>query len=520
MRKKIILFIVIFSLTWPQAQAQINPESGSGRSWPGASRSGLVRSPNPVNMQGNNIVTQNVTGARGFRGNVGYGSPYDFRAQTGSTQLDSFLRRSSGSVITQTPGSYTPYYNRLSSYRPSNPRLTNPYLLNPASTSRLRIDDRASSTSVPSSISNEAKMYRYFGNSRRVTDTTSSYFLNQMKLQQRTTPPQLSQFLMSGEQLTDKQRQILDQQLMVDPKQINDQAPSLKYKEFGDEKSLKSYMRNNLDNDYLQQAQIQKEQIQKVSDKTDKFSEDIEQKDLLLDKQVEDLYQQMGAERALNVKEQQFQQKPRGTQQSKNLVLETLDQQLMKEDSDIEHQEPDIDVIDELGLSSYRTESVIGPDQELSTYMALRSAELILKGGDLLNQQKFYRAADAFTTALIYKEDPKAYAGKCHALFGAGEYMSSSYFLLLALENDPGYIEHQVDIVSAMGGRDVLENRLVDVEKWAQESGSADLHFLRAYFYYRIGRIDMAKEAIDIAHEKMPDSSAVNALKTAIGKKN
>jgi hypothetical protein len=520
MRKKIILFIVIFCLIWTQAQAQINPESDSGRSWPGAGQSGLIRSPNPVNLQGNNVVTQNVTGAREFRGNVGYNSPYDFRAPTGSTQLDSFLRRSSGSAITQTPGSYTPYYNRLSSYRPGNPRLTNPYLLNPASTSRLRIDGRASSTSVPLSISNEAKIYRYFGNSRRVTDTTSTYFLNQMRLQQRAAPPQLSQFLMSGEQLTDKQRQILGQQLRVDPKQINDQAPSLKYKEFGDEKSLESYMRNNLDKDYLQQAQIQKKQIRKASDQTDEFSRNIEQKSLLSDEQAEDLYQQMATESTLKDKQQQLQHKPKESQQSKGLVLETSDQKLNEENSEVEHQEPDRDVVDELGLSSYRTESVIGPDQELSTYMKLRSSELILKGSELLSQQKFYRAADAFTTALIYNEDPMAYAGKCHALFGAGEYMSSSYFLILALENDPGYIEHQVDIVSAMGGRDVLENRLVDIEKWAQESGLVDLHFLRAYFYYRMDRIDMAKEAIDIVHEKMPDSSAVNALKKAIGNKS
>ncbi|MHC4187364.1 MAG: hypothetical protein ACYSRQ_04145 [Planctomycetota bacterium] len=500
MSKKIMLFILIFGLACSVVLAQISPEAGSGRMWPGGGQSTTFRSPNPVNLQGNNIVTRNVTGGTEFRGNVNYTSPYDFRAPTGSTQLDSFLRRTSGSVITQTPGTYTPYYNNLSSFRATSRQLTNPYLINSARTSRLRVDDRAASTSVPSTIRNEVDAYRYFGQSRRVNETTSPYILNDMRHQQRKTPPQVSQYLMGGQQLTDKQRQILDQQLVVDPKRISDQAPSLEYKQFNDEKSLQSYLRNNVDNDYLQQIETKTEENQMESEKPENFYENIEQQIMLLEKELQELAQK------------ELMQK---TQEPQNLEVETL-----KKEENVEgQQQTRPDLIDELGLSSYRAESVIGTEKKIATYMELKSAELVMEGEDWLSQQKFYRASDAFTSALIYKEDPWAYAGKCHALFGAGEYMSSAFFLFLAIDSDPGYIELEMDITTAMGGRDILENRLVDVEKWAQESDSPDLHFLRAYFYYRIGRFDMAQEAIDIALEKTPDSTALSTLKKAIDKK-
>jgi hypothetical protein len=507
-------------------QAQISPEAGSGRMWPGSNRSGLLRSPSPVNLQGNNLVTGNVVSGRDFRGNVNYTSPYDFRAPAGSTQLDSFLRRTSGSVITQTPGTYTPYYNRLSSYNPRSSRLANPSLANVAGLSRLRVNDRAASTSVPSTIRNEIDVYRYFGGSRRVSDTTSTYFSNQLRHKQRSIAPQVSQYLISGEQLTDEQRQILDQQLSVDPQSINDEAPSLKYKKFNDDKSLQSYLRNNLENDYLQKMQTQKENRQIESDESKKVGDKIEQKMQLFEKQIEELSQQEIAERTKRLQQSQRDQQSGqllGNQQDRQ---EQLQRDLLAEGSgrdnrqqDIESQEPQKDVIDELGLSLYRTESVVGTDQKLSQYMELRSEQLTLEGDEWLSKKKFYRASDAYTTSLIFEENALAYAGKCHALFGAGEYMSSSYFLFLAIEMDPGYIDKEIDIVSAMGGRDVLESRLADVDKWAQESNYPDLHFLRAYFYYRIGRIEVAKEAINLAYEQLPDSSVVTALKAVVDKK-
>jgi tetratricopeptide (TPR) repeat protein len=141
----------------------------------------------------------------------------------------------------------------------------------------------------------------------------------------------------------------------------------------------------------------------------------------------------------------------------------------------------------------------------------MRAAEMYLKQG------RYYRAADAYTLASLYKpDDPLAYAGKSHALFASGEYMSSALFLSRALQIFSGYARFKIDIVAMMGGRDKLESRVVDVEDWLKRSGAPELQFLLAYVYYQMDRPAQAKEAIDAAYESMPQSPAVLALKKAI----
>jgi tetratricopeptide (TPR) repeat protein len=141
----------------------------------------------------------------------------------------------------------------------------------------------------------------------------------------------------------------------------------------------------------------------------------------------------------------------------------------------------------------------------------MRAAEEYLKRG------RYYRAADAYTLASIYKpDDPLAYAGKSHALFAAGEYMSSALFLTRALEIFPEYAQFKIDLVAMVGDKDKLESRIANIEKWLDESDAAELQFLLGYIYYQMGRQAEAGEMINAAFEKMPESPAVAALKKAI----
>ncbi len=63
---------------------------------------------------------------------------------------------------------------------------------------------------------------------------------------------------------------------------------------------------------------------------------------------------------------------------------------------------------------------------------------------------------------------------------------------------------------------DKLQSRIADVKEWLEKSGSGQLHFLLGYVYYRMGKLQEAKEAMDIAYEKMPQSPAVDMVKKAI----
>jgi len=141
----------------------------------------------------------------------------------------------------------------------------------------------------------------------------------------------------------------------------------------------------------------------------------------------------------------------------------------------------------------------------------MRDADEHLKAG------RYYRAAGSFSLASIYKaDDPLALAGRGHALFAAGEYVSGALFLSRSLEISPEYLQMRVDLAAILGDSGKLAGRIADIEQWLACSGSSQLQFLLGYVYYRTGQITQAKQAIDAAYEKTPESPAVQAMKISI----
>ena len=106
--------------------------------------------------------------------------------------------------------------------------------------------------------------------------------------------------------------------------------------------------------------------------------------------------------------------------------------------------------------------------------------------------------------------------GKAHALFAAGEYMSSALFLSRAIEIFPDYCRFKIDLAEMVGDKDKLESRISDIIQWQQQTNAPELQFLLAYVLYHTDRLTVAKQAIDAAHSKMPESLAVGILKKAI----
>jgi tetratricopeptide (TPR) repeat protein len=134
-----------------------------------------------------------------------------------------------------------------------------------------------------------------------------------------------------------------------------------------------------------------------------------------------------------------------------------------------------------------------------------------------MKQGRFYRAADAYTLASIYKpDDPLGYAGKSMALFGSGEYLSSALFLARAVEIFPEYPKVKVDIIGMVGDKDTVENRILEAREWMDKSDSGELEFLLSYIYYQMDRLEFARQTIEAAAKKMPNSPAVAAMKKVI----
>ena len=95
---------------------------GRGVVPPSSVRSGLIRSPNPINMTSDLIVTGNIAGDKHFRGVVPYNSFSSFSGITGTESIDSFLRYSGGGeMYGQYSGNPVPYYSRSRTVTYSSP---------------------------------------------------------------------------------------------------------------------------------------------------------------------------------------------------------------------------------------------------------------------------------------------------------------------------------------------------------------------------------------------------------------
>jgi tetratricopeptide (TPR) repeat protein len=179
---------------------------------------------------------------------------------------------------------------------------------------------------------------------------------------------------------------------------------------------------------------------------------------------------------------------------------------------------------------SAKAKRIRGPHTNPESFSKAKFNQHIQAAQGHLKAGRYYRAADSFALASIYKLDPGeagsdtvqagglalCFAGRGHALFAAGEYISSALFLSRALEIAPEYVRAKIDLAAMLGGQGKLESRIADIKEWLGRSGSGRLEFLLGYVYYRMGRLDQAKQAIEVASEKMPGSSAVDTIKKAI----
>jgi len=218
----------------------------------------------------------------------------------------------------------------------------------------------------------------------------------------------------------------------------------------------------------------------------------------------QDIYEQMRSELSKPVTEPSFAEATEGRQKTEDGGQRTEDGEQKTEET--------------TAMKQIREETTFGGIyKSFAAYSDDKFNRHILAAENYMKQGKYYRAADAYSLASIYKpDDPLAYAGKSQALFAAGEYMSSSLFLSRAMEIFPEYAKVKIDLFWMAGDKDLVENRILEAREWYQKSGSAELEFLLSYVYYQLDRMEFARQMIESAAKKMPDSRAIAAMKKAI----
>jgi hypothetical protein len=485
-----LLFLTAFSEIGWAVDSYISPATVP----PSTMREGLVRSPAAVDT-GNLLITGNIRGPAYFRGVVPYSSPTNFGVTLPSSSLDPFLRDSVGAADA---GRYNSYASYNLGYRP---------YYSPTQTAASILPTVAEAP--PTSISAYSAQYYLAGTlpQRRdeVLDTASAISLARLRPMSMT--PEEMQKLISSEIAKDSPARLTEQQYKPNEGQYEPNVSPENYRASEPRKSESFLLspalrRPSSEANQPFETPMQKEQ---AGGETSEIS--------------------LGVPWAVDVNKQsdvydRMKQQINSLQKKIDLAMVTQQQPAktaQESNKPADEQRTLADKLAEADLAAARARNILGPYETFASFsqdkfnQSMRAAEMYLRQG------KYYRAADAYTLASLYKpDDPLAYAGKSHALLASGEYMSSALFLSRALQIFPEYARFKIDLVAMVGDRDKLESRVVDVEEWTKRSGAPELRFLLAYVYYQMGRPVPAKEAIDAAYEKMPQSSAVLALKKAI----
>jgi tetratricopeptide (TPR) repeat protein len=464
---------------------------GSLTTPPSATQSGLTPNPNSRGVNaGNDIVTGNVGGGREFRGVVPYGSSTYIQAPQNSSNIDSFIRRSTGSPYTtdRSPGVVQPYYSpyqsvsSLSSRSPGNYSSSSSSALQLPQMSPLKkpsefglvpleearqLQQQKTST-LPQTVESATPESLAYSNYRPLTSTPlemESYISEQIKSTLYPTEQQAQ-----GEEKQPSALEKLSQSEVLKKSPFEPTAQPTQPQEPG--KIFEPVEPG------LLSEQASREAAAKAPTVFD-----------LMQKTLQD----------------EFQKTLREREAAKGVVPEA--------NQPSEANAPGTTA----SISPAMAKAIVGYSTTFATKATDRFNELMKAAEAYIKQKQYYKAADAYSLAAVYQPgNPLPYAGKAHALFGAGEYMSSAYFLSRAIEIFPDYTRFKIDLPAIFGDKDLLEKRIADIKEWQERTQSPELQFLLAYIYLETGQLEMAQRMTNGALVNMPQSRALQTLDRVI----
>lgn len=493
---------------------------------PSYRREGLIRTPDPMDRTSELAITGNVRGGKYFRDSVPYSAPGYLETTTPSSSLDSFIRDSAGAEdIDSFSSRYKPYYSP--SQTVTTTQTGSSKIIRPPSMNIGDYTPQAPAYETSTSSRTEtAPDIKYIMPARR--SRPMSMTIQEIEAQISSDTDEYSRL----EKPAGRQYQPLTEQFKYKITETADgNAPDISGRLTAQKSPLMPTIKKERLKD-TQQAEMQQQKAREEDEYGEESSEtptdELWMPQEQRPKKQMDVYEQMKQQldelekkidAALAKRKGEDEEQEEDALGSLSRIPKTpIGQSYEMPESSIPQPNLHTGKIPETDPSiTKRAKDILGPYHTFTSFSEssfnknMAAAELYLKQG------RYYRAADAYTLASIYKpDDPLPYAGKSHALFASGEYMSSALFLSRALNIFPGYAQLKIDIAAMTGGAENLEARVADVEEWLGRSDAPELHFLLAYIYNQMNETDRAEKAINAAYEKAPETPAVLTLKKAI----
>ncbi len=495
----IVVFVAVFSTAKTTIEnPNIKSPVGRGTVPPSSYQEGLITSPSPMDQGSDLVVTGNVGGGKHFRGVLPYNAVTDFGGGLGSSSLDSFLRQS------YNPGGFGNYTGEVTPYY-SPTRTVTSMKLGTSSVFR----PLASSIKL---LSAEEMVFSTEPSEKAEAVDVGAAMLNVRLRPLSMTVDEMEKFISMETEKFLQARGITAAKYQQQREQFEEQLRQVEEK--ASELERKLTMKKEI---LVPPTTLESPVPQNPAEQTEMAGR-IDVYELMKKQLAESREVVSQAVSTGGIEKAESGKKPEG--EHGRIGEEVKGKQgRISEEAEAEKGIKRKDFLEEFSREeiAVKAKTILGEHKTFASFTDDKFNRYMRAGEEYLKHGKYYRAADAYTLASIYKaNDPLAYAGKSHALFAAGEYMSSALFLARALEIFPGYSQFKIDIEAMVGDRDKLESRVLDVEQWQKESGSAELQFLLGYIYHQMGRGDRAKEMIDKAYEKMPDSPPVISLRESI----
>ncbi|AQT67005.1 hypothetical protein STSP2_00143 [Anaerohalosphaera lusitana] len=474
------LVVLISFVTFAQPQRGSNRSHLLNPTQPvTAGQRGLRRSTSEIDYQNRNLlITGNVAGNRNFRGNVPYQSQYEFRGSLGSDDLNDFIRRSADPIYDRNPGTYTPYYlpsqTVTTLQRSGQSGLQSPTLLDP-------------------SVMNVYQVARPQDLESLTFTGTRDYFTGSTDDLERELDLQLSV-------------------LQVDEYQERELSPT-DITSLVERDDLKPQRIEDMDED---EQDLRRGELERLERKFDESLEPIEPDEPLEPLTPEEMVEMQKEGRV--IRERREAVEPEVLDEEEGDGMEVLPEEKMEEAEPEEGEEP----VEEPELTpsqKARAREILEEYGSFEAFAEERYDKHMSRANGLLEEGKFYKAADAFDLAAIYKsKEPDVYAGKSLALFASGSYVTSSYLLQRTLKMEPGYVEEDVDLEELMGGKAKLSERVKDLQSWYDRNNAPELALLLSYVHYQMGDYDQARAILEQAGETVEGSEAVQLIEGAIEK--
>ncbi len=487
-------------------------------------RNGLVTSPNPIDRTSDMVVTGNVGGGRNFQGYLPYNAISDFGGPLGSGTLDDFLRRS---TVPQNyySGGVAPFYSQTSTVTYIVPG-TNMVVVPPSE--KIRTDRHELMLNTEVGVRPNLENYNQ-----------QNYYTNLNKFGYLPMEAEQAELNLSPREEYQAEKERWQERYQKQQEQFTEQLRELRKdtEEFqqrlsGENQEVKPSIKPDSKTSYEQALEITEKPQELLEPELPGLPKQPFEQERPQPEKV-DVYEKMlqEYEEIQKAKEELFpgaEEEPAEQTDSQEALpgtglsgrkLEYKQPSRITPAPEAAPQPDEKRPTSELEFMA-RAQRVLSERQTFAVYSQDKFNRYMHAAEQYMQQGKYYMAADAYSLASIYKPlDPLAYAGRSHALFAAGDYLSSALYLSRAIEMFNGYVDFKIDIVAMIGDMDTVEKRIADIKEWIELSSAPELQFLLAYIYMQLDRLDKASEAVNAAYEKMPDVPAVGLLKAAIEKR-